>query len=76
MTVRIWDPATGQQQAVMEGQQQAFLAGYRDWKMNGVCEITVSGRHLLASAGDDEMVRIWDPATGQQQAVLKDTTAR
>ena len=30
---------------------------------------------LLASGGDDGTVRIWDPATGQQRAVLKGHTA-
>ena len=38
------------------------------WKATGlgqaVCAFTVNGRDLLASAGDDETVRIWDPATG------------
>jgi WD40 repeat protein len=29
-----------------------------------VCPVTVAGRDLLASAGDDQTVRIWDPATG------------
>lgn len=31
--------------------------------MNGVCAMTVSGQHLLASAGNDGTVRIWDPGT-------------
>ena len=61
-TVRIWDPATGQQRAVLEGHQGPVL---------GVCPITVAGQDLLASAGDDRTVRIWDPATGQQRAALE-----
>ena len=61
-TVRIWDPATGQQRAILEGHQAASSA---------VCPITVAGRDLLASGGGDGTVRIWDPATGQQRAVLE-----
>ncbi len=61
-TVRIWDPATGEQRAVLEGHQ--------DW-VGAVCAVTVDGRDLLASGGDDGAVRIWDPATGEQRAVLE-----
>ena len=56
-TLRIWDPATGQEQRSMEG--------HGGW-VNGVCSFTLRDRVLLASAADDETVRIWDPATGQQ----------
>jgi WD40 repeat protein len=31
----------------------------------------VGGRQLLASAGDDGTVRIWDPEMGEQRAVLQ-----
>ena len=54
-TVRIWDPATGQQRAMLEGHQGG---------VNAVCPVTVAGEALLASGGDDRTVRIWDPATG------------
>jgi WD40 repeat protein len=53
--VRVWDPGTGQQHAVLEGHH----AG-----VNGVCAITVAGQQMLASADGDGMVRIWDPETG------------
>jgi len=36
-----------------------------------VCPVTVAGKELLASAGSDGMVRIWDPATGQQHTALE-----
>jgi WD40 repeat protein len=61
-TVRIWDPATGDQCAV--------LPGHADF-VRAVCAVTVDGRDLLASGGDDRTVRIWDPATGDQRAVLE-----
>ena len=61
-TVRIWDPATGAQQAVLEGHQAGSTA---------VCAIDLDGRKLLASGSDDQTVRIWDPATGAQQAILE-----
>ena len=43
-TVRIWDPATGEQRAALQGHQ--------DW-VRAVCAVTVDGRDLLASGGDD-----------------------
>jgi WD40 repeat protein len=60
--VRIWDPATGQQRAILEGHQAGVTA---------VCPVTVDGQHLLASAGDDGTVRIWNPAAGQVQALVR-----
>jgi WD40 repeat protein len=53
-TVRVWDPGSGEQRAVLKGHQGG---------VNGVCAVRVAGRQLLASAGDDATVRLWDPAT-------------
>jgi WD40 repeat protein len=61
-TVRIWDPHTGQQQAILEGHQDGVSA---------VCPVTVAGHKLLASAADDGTIRIWDPHTGRQRATLE-----
>ena len=60
-TVRIWDPATGTQQAVLDGHVGPVRA---------VCSFTRDGRTLLASGGGDATVRIWDPAAGAYHAVL------
>jgi WD40 repeat protein len=54
-TVRTWDPATGSQQAVLEGHTAA---------VGGICIVNLDGRMLLASCADDRTVRIWDPAIG------------
>jgi len=61
-TVRIWDPATGQQHTMLEGHLVGVYA---------VCPVTVTGRKLLVSGGDDGTVRIWDPGTGQRCTLLE-----
>jgi len=48
--------------AVLEGHQGGVRA---------VCPVTVSGRAMLATVGNDATVRIWDPAAGRQAAVLE-----
>jgi WD40 repeat protein/DNA-binding SARP family transcriptional activator/DNA-binding XRE family transcriptional regulator len=50
--------------------ERAVLEGHQGW-VNGVCPVTVAGKQLLASAGADGTVRIWDPQTGQLRAVLE-----
>jgi WD40 repeat protein len=61
-TVRMWDPRTGEQQAIMQGHQGL---------VDALCAVDVDGRTLLASGGSDDTVRVWDPWTGEQQAVLQ-----
>jgi WD40 repeat protein len=36
-----------------------------------LCSLVLDGRTRLVSGGEDEMVRIWDPATGRQLHVLE-----
>src|SRR6185437_14566236 len=63
-TVRVWDPVTGQPVgAALSGHTGAVL---------GVCPLAglesaghPDGRTLLASAGGNATVRVWDPVTGQ-----------
>lgn len=35
-----------------------------------MCSVTMDGRDLLASGGEDGTVRVWDPATGEPVATL------
>ena len=53
----------------------ATLTGHTGW-VKAVCAVTVDGRALLASAGDDGTVRVWDPATGRQERELTGHTGR
>jgi hypothetical protein len=57
--VRIWDPATGQQRAVLTGHAVVTAVA-----------IAPDGT-WLATAGRDGSVRIWDPATGGISAAMQ-----
>ena len=56
--------------AVPPRRERAILEGHKDW-VRSVCSVAVTGQVLLASAGDDQAVRIWDPQTGEQCAALE-----
>jgi WD40 repeat protein len=65
--VRIWDPPTGQQRAILPSQQRAALTGHAG-RVTAVA-IAPDGTWLARGDGGGT-VRIWDPATRQQHAAL------
>jgi WD40 repeat protein len=65
-TVRIWDPAAGQEIATLQSDANGVLA---------LCPVTVHGRPCLATAGSDGTVRICDPASSKQITVLDGHTS-
>ncbi|MFD8002989.1 trypsin-like peptidase domain-containing protein, partial [Streptomyces mirabilis] len=50
--------------------EEIVLEGHTDW-VNTVCAISAGGRTLLASAGNDGTVRLWNPDTGDSVRVLQ-----
>jgi WD40 repeat protein len=55
-TIKLWDPATGQLQATLEG--------HSDW----VRALAVLPDGRLASGADDRTIRLWDPASGEPES--------
>lgn len=51
------------------GLERTILEGHADAVL-GVCPVPVGEQSLLASAGADGTVRLWDPATGQTEHVF------
>ncbi len=54
-SVRIWDPATGEELRRLEGHTDIPF---------GLCTVTVGGQELLASTGLDRTLRLWDLTAG------------
>lgn len=64
-TVRIWEPATGEEHSVLRGHEGL---------VRGLCRISAGDTEMLVSSGDDGTVRIWDPVAGVEHSVLRGHT--
>src|SRR2546423_529150 len=58
-TVKLWDPATGQ--------ERASLKGHKSW-INGVA--FAPGGGLLATASSDGTLKLWDVAAASEKATI------
>ncbi len=61
-SVRVWDAASGECQAVLE----KHSGGVRSVALG-----RLGARDVIVSGGDDNSVRVWDAASGECQAVLE-----
>ncbi|MGI9000723.1 MAG: hypothetical protein ACR2GH_03565, partial [Pseudonocardia sp.] len=67
-------PYRGIWAAVPRRAERTVLEGHTSW-VRGVCAVRVGQRELLASAGVDGMVRVWDPESGVVVQVLHGHTS-
>ena len=56
--------------AAAKPQAELVVLRGHDGYVNAVCTMPAGGRPLLASAGDDPTVRLWDPQTGTRTATV------
>lgn len=59
--------------SVVPGTEEALLEGHTRWSYI-LCSFEAAGQHLLASAGGDRTVRIWDPVLCEVIHVLEGHT--
>jgi hypothetical protein len=65
--VRIWDPDTGAELQTLSTRRAGDEDGTgRGPALRAVCQVREAGRTLVAAAGDDGTVGVWDPVTGEQ----------
>ena len=60
-----WDPPYRPQWAVVQPRSEITALEGHQGPVGAVCAMSVDGRQLLASGGDDGTVRFWDPGTGE-----------
>ncbi|MEU1850066.1 trypsin-like peptidase domain-containing protein [Streptomyces sp. NPDC019990] len=58
---------------VQPGGEEAILDGHTRWSYI-LCPFSVSDRQLLASAGGDRTVRVWDPVLGEVMHIMEGHT--
>ena len=69
MTIKLWDVATGKEQADLKG--SAVRDGAQRAHTEPVQSVAYSpGGKTLASGSQDHTIRLWDVATGKERAVL------
>ena len=63
-------PYRGRWAQAMAGGEVAILEGHSR-QVHGACAVRVDGQDLLASAGADATIRVWDPSTGESIRILR-----
>jgi WD40 repeat protein len=71
-SVGLWRLAT---RPAPDLKQQGTLTTQRA-RVSALCAFALGRRTYLASASDDRIVRLWDPATGREERALADRTVR
>ena len=61
-TVKLWDPATGEQLGVFKKHWASVLSA---------CTVQLPGQSILVASAGTEGVRLWDPNTGNEHVFLE-----